>query len=298
MELLREALLQNGVPTETEYPMSRHSSFRIGGNAALAIFPRTREEMILSLRLIRERKVRYHVLGRASNVVFPDEGFVGAVLFTTSNREILVEGNLIRASAGALLYSLAVAARQASLSGLEFAHGIPGTLGGGIVMNAGAYGCSVQDICVCSEYFDTATGTVGELVGKEQKFSYRHSIYCENPDYVVLGATLRGTFDDPSMISARMEEFKQRRRAMQPLDYPSAGSVFKRPVGAFAGKLIEDCGLKGVREGGAEVSVKHAGFIVNRGAASAEDVKRLVARIQKTVLEKTGVMLEPEIRFL
>ncbi len=298
MEQLRNALLRRGVYTETEYPLSRHSSFRIGGNAALAIFPKTREEMIVSLQALTERNVPFLTIGKASNVVFSDDGFSGAILFTTAYRDCCVEENRIRAASGISLYSLAIAAEKASLSGLEFAHGIPGTLGGAVVMNAGAYGGSMQDVCVKSEYFDTNSGQIGEFVGSAQEFSYRESIYSSRPNYVILGATLQGVAEDPLVIRSRMEDYKQRRRTTQPLEYPSAGSVFKRPLGHFAGKLIEDCGLKGCREGGAEVSEKHAGFIVNRGGATAEDVRRLVERIQRTVLEQTGVSLETEIRFL
>ncbi|MBQ9805222.1 MAG: UDP-N-acetylmuramate dehydrogenase [Clostridia bacterium] len=298
MEQLRNALLRLGVHTETEYPLSRHSSFRIGGNASLAIFPKTREEMLVSLQMLTEREIPFLTVGKASNVVFSDAGFSGAVLFTTAFRDCIVEENTICAAAGITLYSLAVAAEKASISGLEFAHGIPGTLGGAVMMNAGAYGGSMQDVCVKSEYFDTESGKIGEFIGTEQEYSYRKSIYSSRPNYVILGATLQGKADDPCAIRARMEDYKQRRRTTQPLEYPSAGSVFKRPQGYFAGKLIEDCGLKGCREGGAEVSEKHAGFIVNRGGATAEDVKRLVERIQRTVLEKTGVALETEIRFL
>lgn len=298
MKELCHALARCGVHTETEYPLSQHSSFRIGGCAALAIFPKTRDEMIRSLQLILEHNVPYVTVGKASNVVFDDKGYAGAVLFTTAFRELSVKGDLICVSAGASLYSVAVAAAQAGLSGLEFAHGIPGTLGGGVLMNAGAYGGSLGDVCIESEYFDAKNGQIKVLTGNAQAFSYRSSIYLSNPNYTVLGATLLGTPDSQDAIRARMEDYKNRRRASQPLEYPSAGSVFKRPTGHFAGKLIEDCGLKGLRVGGAEVSEKHAGFIVNRGGATAEDVKRLVAQIQATVFEKTGVTLEPEIRFL
>lgn len=298
MEQLCRALAHCGVHTETEYPLSQHSSFRIGGRAALAVFPKTRDEMITSLQIILAEGIPFVTVGKASNVVFDDMGYAGAVLFTTAFREIAVENGLIRASAGASLYSVAVAAAQAGLSGLEFAHGIPGTLGGGVLMNAGAYGGSLGDVCIESEYFDAKSGRVEKLTGDSQKFSYRSSIYLSDPNYTVLGATLAGKPDEPDAIRARMEDYKTRRRASQPLEFPSAGSVFKRPEGHFAGKLIEDCGLKGKRVGGAEVSTKHAGFIINRGGATCEDVKRLVAYIQATVLEKTGVALEPEIRFL
>lgn len=298
MEQLRNALLRRGVRTETEYPLSRHSSFRIGGNAALAIFPKTKDEMIFSLQALADGNIPFLTIGKASNVVFSDGGFSGAVLFTTDFREIRTEGTRMYASAGVSLYSLAVTAEKNGISGFEFAHGIPGTLGGALVMNAGAYGSSMQDVCVKSEFFDTQSGEIGAFFDTEQAFGYRESIYSQRSNYVVLGATLQGHEDDPRAIRARMEDYRQRRRTTQPFEYPSAGSVFKRPVGHFAGKLIEDCGLKGYRVGGAEVSEKHAGFIVNRGGATAEDVKSLTEQIQSVVLEKTGVTLETEIRFL
>lgn len=298
MDRLCETLRLCGVPFQTAYLLSEHSSFRIGGNADVAVFPRTKEELLQTLDAVRRYDTPYLLMGRASNVVFSDDGFRGAVIYTTSFRSCSVSGNLISADAGATLFSLAVAAEQAALAGLEFAHGIPGTLGGALVMNAGAYGGCMCDVCVSSSYYDMETGNVGTVTGDAHAFGYRTSVYTLHPHYVVLDATLSLHADDPVLIRERMEDFKQRRRSSQPLEFPSVGSVFKRPEGHFAGKLIEDCGLKGLSVGGAEVSRKHAGFIINRGGATAMDVRRLVEQIQEAVLQRYGVELECEIRFL
>ena len=298
MRRLCEALVRNGVQTKTEYPLAEHSSFRIGGRAELAIFPKDRGELLLVLRQAASLGVPYVLIGKGSNVLFPDDGLRGAVIFTAGCRGVSIEGKNMTASAGESLFSLAVAAQRASLSGLEFAHGIPGPLGGALVMNAGAYGGCMGDVCVKSEYFDTETGEIGELCGNQHLFDYRSSIYEKNPSYAVLGATLCLKAGNAEEIRAVMEDYKSRRRASQPLEYPSAGSAFKRPVGYFAGKLIEDAGLKGYTVGGAQVSQKHAGFIINRGGATARDVHALVEHVQSTVLRQFGVELEPEIRFL
>lgn len=298
MERLRVALEGFGLHTESEYRLSEHSTFRIGGKCALAVFPKNEEQMLFALRLVCAYGVRFLLIGKASNVLFPDEGFDGVIIFTHAFQGCKIEENTVCADAGASLYSIAVAAKNASLTGFEFAHGIPGTLGGALVMNAGAYSGCMGDVCVSSKYFDLKSGEVKTVRGDAHEFAYRHSIYANHPNYAVLGATLNLTSGSECEIQARMEDFKQRRRTSQPLEYPSAGSVFKRPAGHFAGKLIEDCGLKGVREGGAQVSTKHAGFIVNLGGATARDVRALIEKIQETVFRKTGVTLEPEIHFL
>ena len=298
MDRLRIALENFGVHTEREYCLSEHSTFRIGGRCALAVFPKTEEQMIFTLQTVCARSVAFHLIGKASNVLFSDENFDGAIIFTHGFQSCRIENNRIFADAGASLFSIAVAAKKAELTGFEFAHGIPGTLGGALVMNAGAYGGCIGDVCVSSKCFDMESGDVRTFSATEHEFAYRNSIYARHSNYAILGATLELTPGAEEEIQARMEDFKQRRRASQPLEYPSAGSVFKRPVGHFAGKLIEDCGLKGVREGGAQVSTKHAGFIVNLGGATARDVRALIEKIQETVFRETGVMLESEIRFL
>ena len=238
------------------------------------------------------------VIGNGSNVVFSDAGYRSAVVFTGKCRKIQIDGDVVIADAGVSLSALASAVRDESLSGLEFAFGIPGTLGGAIYMNAGAYGGSMSDVCIASWYYDLATGHFGESLGDAQCFDYRKSVYQDHPERIILRATLQLKKGNRKTISEEMHTYWDKRRTTQPLDLPNAGSVFKRPEGYFAGKLIEDCGLKGLTVGGAQVSTKHAGFIVNVGGATCEDVKRLIEKIQTTVLQQTGVELECEIRFL
>ncbi len=298
MESLYRTLTAAKIEAVRDLSLAAHSSFRIGGDARLACFPRSREELLACLRLAREGGVTPIVIGNASNVVFPDEGLDGLVIFTGKCRQLRVDGETLHADAGATLASLAIAARDAALSGLAFAAGIPGTLGGAVLMNAGAYGGCMADICVVSDFYDAESNTVGSFSGEEQAFANRTSVYAQNPRYTVLGATLVLQRGVRAEIEAQMRELAARRRASQPLELPSAGSVFKRPEGHFAGKLIEDCGLKGMRVGDAEVSQKHAGFIVNRGGATAADVRALVELIRERVLHDTGVELECEIRFL
>ena len=298
MKELQQILTALGVECVPAYPLSKHSSFRIGGAAKLACLPKSREELLAALKTALRMGVRYAVVGNASNLVFDDLGFDGLVILTGGWKELSVRDTHLDVSAGTSLYRIATAARDASLTGAEFMYGIPGTLGGAIFMNAGAFGGSMADICLRSEYFDAQSGTTGWLEGEAQAFANRSSIYEKEPRYTVLRAELRLANGNREEIGATMEALMERRRTTQPLEFPSAGSVFKRPVGHFAGKLIEDCGLKGVRVGGAEVSQKHAGFIVNRGGATAKDVRELVELIRERVLREYGVCLECEIRFL
>ena len=298
MEQLMKKIYTLGVEWEQNCPLSKHSSFRIGGAADVALFPKSSDELCKTLSFLREQEIPVLVIGNGSNVVFSDAGYRGAVVFTGKCRSIKIENDLVFADAGVLLSALSSAARDESLSGLEFAFGIPGTLGGAIYMNAGAYGGSMSDVCISSWYYDLETGHFGESFGDAQCFGYRKSIYQEHPERIILSATLQLKKGNRKTISETMRTYWDKRRATQPLDLPNAGSVFKRPEGHFAGKLIEDCGLKGLTVGGAQVSQKHAGFIVNIGGATCEDVKRLIEKIQTTVLQKTGVKLECEIRFL
>ena len=298
MEQLIEKLQTLGIEWEQNCPLSRHSSFRIGGAADLALFPKSSDELCQALTFLRTQDVPILVIGNGSNVVFSDEGYRGVVVFTGKCRKIKIEGDTVYADAGVQLSALSSAVRDESLSGLEFAFGIPGTLGGAIYMNAGAYGGSMSDVCISSEYYDLKTGQVFGLLGDEQCFDYRKSIYQEHPEYIILSATLKLKKGKRRQITEQMRMYWEKRKNAQPLELPNAGSTFKRPEGHFAGKLIEDCGLKGLTVGGAQVSTKHAGFIVNIGGATCEDVKRLIEQIKATVLQQTGVELECEIRFL
>ncbi len=298
MERMRQELAAQGIRTQVDCPLSKHSTFRIGGKAELGVFPQSEAELVSVLQYVCDSALPYLVIGKGSNVVFSDSGFAGAVLFTEGVKGISVEGREIRAAAGETLTALSQTARDASLSGLVFAYGIPGTVGGAVFMNAGAFGGEMSDVCVKTAYFDTKTGKCGELTGQAHAFGYRTSFYEQNPHLVILSATCSLHAGEREEIGAQMEAYAEQRRTKQPLQYPSAGSTFKRPVGHFAGKLIEDCGLKGVSVGGAQVSEKHAGFLINRGGATAADVRELTELIQSRVFERFGVRLECEIRFL
>lgn len=293
-----ECFLQNGIPAQADCPLSELCSFRIGGRAGVAVFPRTREELILALRTVLREGAPFDVAGNGTNLLFPDGVYPGVLIVTRRMREADFSGAEVTASAGMPLPALAAEAMRRGLSGLEFAQGIPGTVGGGVFMNAGAFGGCMADVTVWSECFDTGTGEVLRFCGAEQCFGTRTSIYERNKRYILLGAGLHLTPGDPAAIARKTEDCRTRRARTQPLDLPSAGSVFRHPPGAFAGKLIEDCGLKGTRIGGAEVSTLHAGFIVNTGGATAADVEALIARIRETVLRRTGYRLECEVRTL
>ena len=298
MDTLLELLRNAGVDALENEVLSKHSSFRVGGAARAVVFPKSREEMILALSEAKRRGVRTLVLGNASNVVFSDEGYDGLVVFTGRCNEALCEGREIVASCGASLARIATLAQRNGLTGAEFLHGIPGTLGGAVFMNAGAFEGSIADVLVCSEYWNAESGEVGSLLQGAHDFSHRHSIYTDHGEMICLGARLRLSEGDPLLIRERMDDLMARRKRTQPLEYPSAGSVFKRPVGHFAGKLIQDCGLKGRTVGGAQVSEKHAGFIVNVGGATARDIRTLTETVRETVWKETGVLLECEIRFI
>ena len=298
MEQLIKKLQALDVEWELNAPLSLHSTFRIGGAADVALFPRSSDQLCQILSFLRANEIPTIVIGNGSNVVFSDDGYRGAVVFTGKCRKIKIENDVVFADSGVSLSALSSAARDEGLSGLEFAFGIPGTLGGAIYMNAGAYGGAMSDVCVCSEYYDLEAGQTFGLFEDGQCFGYRKSIYQKHPERIILGATLKLKKGNRKKITEEMRTYWDKRRTTQPLELPNAGSIFKRPEGHFAGKLIEDCGLKGLTVGGAQVSKKHAGFIVNVGGATCEDVKRLIEQIRATVLQQTGVQLECEVRFL
>lgn len=298
MKDLLEALKTRGIAVRENCLLSVYSSFRVGGVARAIAIPDTRERLVDALNLARASGVRFSVFGNASNVVFADEGYEGLVIFTGECKSYYLHDGSIYADAGVSLGKLSMLACERGLAGGEFLFGIPGTVGGGIFMNAGAFGGSMADICIASEFWNSETGEIGRLLGEEHRFSYRTSAYEVHPEWVILGAYFLFGAGDSAEIRAKMEDYLGRRKTTQPLEYPSAGSVFKRPEGHFAGKLIEDCGLKGYTVGGAQVSQKHAGFIVNVGGATAADIRALVLHIQRTVERETGVSLECEIRFV
>lgn len=281
----------------TEEPMWRHTTFRIGGPADYFLIPETREEIREILKICDAEGIPSFVLGNGSNLLVSDRGFSGAVIQLYRNMgELRVEGTKITASCGALLSAIAAAARNASLTGFEFAGGIPGTLGGAVVMNAGAYGGEMKDVLTRVTVM-TKTGEILELPAGDLEMGYRTSLV-KKAGYLVLEAEMGLKEGDPDEIRSIMKDLMERRTSKQPLEYPSAGSTFKRPEGYFAGKLIMDSGLRGYRVGGAQVSEKHCGFIINTGDATAEDVRRLMEYVTGRVQEKFGVSLEPEVKFL
>ncbi|MBR2765367.1 MAG: UDP-N-acetylmuramate dehydrogenase [Blautia sp.] len=278
-------------------PLSRHTTFRVGGPADYFLSPSSEAELFEVLNLCSREKIPWFVLGNGSNMLVSDKGYRGAVIQLFRNwQEVQVAGNMIFALSGALLARVASAARDASLTGMEFAGGIPGTIGGAVMMNAGAYGGEMKDILVQVTAM-TPHGEVRNYRADELDLGYRTSRFARSGE-IVLSARMRLAKGDASRIQEEMTRLSQERSAKQPLDLPSAGSTFKRPDGYFAGKLIMDAGLRGYRIGDAQVSEKHCGFVVNTGNASAQDIYLLIRHIQDTVMEKSGVMLEPEVRML
>ncbi|MFV0527992.1 MAG: UDP-N-acetylmuramate dehydrogenase [Lachnospiraceae bacterium] len=278
-------------------PMSRHTTFQIGGEADYLLLPHSFEEIRVIIELCRQEAVPYFVIGKGSNLLVSDSGYRGVIIKMTENLEqITITGERIEAMAGITLRTLARKAQRAGLAGLEFAAGIPGTLGGAVMMNAGAYGGEMKDVLHCIRVLNEA-GQILDIPVQSMEMGYRTSVVKTNR-YVVLGAVLQLQKDDPVQINHRMQELLDRRNASQPLEYPSAGSTFKRPQGYYAGKLIMDTGLRGCQLGGAQVSEKHCGFVVNKEHATAQDVKALMDKVEQDVYERFGVMLEPEVRFL
>lgn len=275
--------------------LSEHTTFRIGGPADYMILPQSEQELARVIKLCQSKNIPYFVMGNGSNLLVSDKGYRGLIikLYNQFN-EIEIVGNEIYAQAGALLTRIANLAAKAGLSGMEPASGIPGTLGGAVVMNAGAYGMEMKDVITRVRLLDKE-GRIFELTGADMNFGYRYSI-CMSKEYIVLGAWLKLESGEEQLIREKMREFKEQRTSKQPLEYPSAGSTFKRPEGHFAGKLIMDAGLRGYNVGDAQVSEKHCGFVINKGKASCKDVMELIEHVQKVVLEKYQVGLEMEIR--
>lgn len=280
-------------------PMSRHTTFRIGGPAKRMAYPSSREQLVLLLNFAEKSGADPLVIGNGSNLLAPDEGLNRLVIDTSAylNRVEQTAEHIIRADAGATLVRTADLACKLGLTGLEFAHGIPGTVGGGVCMNAGAYGGEMKQVLRSAAVLFPEEG-IRTLSCEELNLSYRHSLLTEHPEAVVLYAEFELTPGDPETIRAAMRELMAKRKASQPLEWPSAGSTFKRPEGHFAGTLIDHCGLKGLTVGGAQVSEKHAGFLINRGGATFVDMAELIRQVQQRVLVETGVTLEPEVKIV
>ena len=281
---------------EKDEAMSRHTSFRIGGPARRMAFPVTKEQLVILTGLAQECDARVVVIGNGTNLLAADEGLDALVINTSELCEIRkIDEVTLEADAGVSLARLATFACGEGLSGLEFAHGIPGTLGGAVCMNAGAYDGEMKQVLLsATALYEDGIRT---LSAEELELSYRHSVF-SHTDAIVLSARVGLVKGDETQIRDKMRELMERRKKSQPLEYPSAGSTFKRPVGYFAGTLIDQAGLKGTRVGGAEVSEKHAGFIINRGGATCRDVEELIAKVQSVIREKNGVELEPEVKIV
>lgn len=277
-------------------PLSKHTSFRIGGPAEVMAFPKMEGELSEVLKVSKELDTQFAILGAGTNVLAPDEGVRGLVICLKDcmNGMEALEGNRIRVMSGVTMSRAAVYASKLGLSGMEFAHGIPGTVGGGVYMNAGAYGGEISQICESVTVMNRL-GKMRTLSREEMGFSYRHSVL-EKTGEIVISAVLQLTQDTPESVMKRMKELLSKRSASQPLDLPSAGSAFKRPASGYAAALIDGAGLKGFQVGGAAISVKHAGFAVNLGGATAEEVKELLRQVSDRVFETSGIRLEPEVR--
>lgn len=278
-------------------PMNKYTTFQVGGEAECMVVVETKEELSKLVSYLGRIEQEFFVLGNGSNLLVGDKGYRGIILkLGPCLSAIRVEKNHIAAGAGALLSRVAFVARDAGLSGMEFAAGIPGSVGGGIVMNAGAYGGEMKQIVQMVRVMDRE-GEILTLDNDTMEFGYRTSIIRDRP-FIVLGVVLKLTPGDKEEINAKMTELMEQRRSKQPLEYPSAGSTFKRPEGYYAGKLIMDAGLRGYRIGGAQISEKHCGFVINAGGATAADIKEVIEETQERVLDRFHVRLEPEVIFL
>ncbi|MCM1316251.1 MAG: UDP-N-acetylmuramate dehydrogenase [Muribaculaceae bacterium] len=274
-------------------PLSAYVTFRTGGNCRALISINSPESAMEILKYLRSRNIKYFILGNGSNVIPADEGFDGVILLLKSDFSgISVIGNKIKCQSGALLSTVCMSAQRAGLSGIENLYGIPGTIGGALYMNAGAYGTEIADVIVSAEYIGE-NGSLCNIVRDDMELSYRHSIF-SGKNFLITSVTLELSTGEPEEIRRNMSECLNKRQSKQPLEFPSAGSTFKRPQGSYASLLIEKCGLKGLSCGGAQVSEKHSGFIINKGNATCADVLELCGKVQEVVREKTGYSLELE----
>ena len=289
---------EHGIKFLEHEDLSKHTSFKIGGPADFFVKPKNKEQVSAVVDYCEKNSVPLLPLGKGSNVLVSDNGISGVVMYFGSDfgKIELIDENTIYCEAGAGLAALCNFALENELTGLEFAYGIPGSVGGAVFMNAGAYGGEIKDVIVYADHVDK-NGKAGKFTGEELEMSYRHSVY-SGKEYFITGAAFKLKKGEKAEIKAKMDDLIGRRFDKQPMDKPSAGSTFKRPEGAFASALIDQCGLKGYRVGGAEVSTKHAGFVVNIGGATCEDVLRLIKDVQEKVKNDTGFFLEPEVEIL
>ncbi|MEG2931018.1 MAG: UDP-N-acetylmuramate dehydrogenase [Ruthenibacterium sp.] len=292
---IASALRESGIPFLLEEPLSQHTTFKIGGAAAVLCTPQSMLQLEQALAVCRARNARVYLLGKGSNILFADEGYDGVVLhLSEALGEIAVEDNILTAMAGATLAKVCLVAAEHGLAGMEFAYGIPGSVGGAVYMNAGAYGGEIKDVLQSAAFYDEA-GMLHTLSAQELLLGYRTSIF-EKKAWCIQSAAFRLKPGDAVEIHALMQDYARRRAEKQPLDMPSAGSTFKRPAGAFAGALIDRCGLRGHAVGGAAISNKHCGFVVNTGGGTCRDVLALTDEVCEIVGRETGYVLEKEVR--
>lgn len=289
---------EHGIKYLEHESLSKHTSFKIGGPAQIFAKPATKEQVSKIAVFCRENEIPLFPMGKGSNLLVPDEGLEGVIMNFGSefSKTVLLDEETIYCDAGTSLAALCNFALENSLTGLEFAYGIPGSVGGAVFMNAGAYGGEVKDVILYADHVDKE-GNTGRFTGEELEMSYRHSVY-SGKQYFITGAAFKLAKGDKTEIKAKMDDLLGRRFDKQPMDKPSAGSTFKRPEGAFASALIDQCGLKGYRVGGVEVSTKHAGFVVNIGGGTCADVLQLIKDVQEKVKNDTGYWLEPEVEIL
>lgn len=298
MKSIIDFLNSTGIPFEENVSGERLTSFRVGGAVRVVAKPKNPSQLKALLDRLDDEKIKNTVIGRGSNIVISDRGYDGVAVLLSEMKAWSVDSEKLHAGAGASLAAIASVAQSFGLSGLEFAHGIPGSVGGGIYMNAGAYGGEIAGVLIECECYDRQKREFVKLNNFDLGFSYRHSLLQEREELVATCATFGLVAEDENLVRDRMDALKAQRLEKQPLEYPSAGSTFKRPEGYFAAKLIDDAGLKGFSVGGAQVSEKHAGFVINRGGATCSDIVAIVEHIKTEVKEKFGVELECEIEFL
>ncbi|MBP1552518.1 MAG: UDP-N-acetylmuramate dehydrogenase [Oscillospiraceae bacterium] len=292
--MIKTFLKDNQIQFLQNESLKKHITFKVGGEAKFVAMPQTKHQAANLIKFLKENNIKYYIIGRGSNVIFRDEGFDGVIIKTSNMQNIEFIGeDKVYADSGVVLNVLCKTLQEKSLAGLEFCYGIPGNVGGGLFMNCGAYGGEISSAVCEVEYIDE-NGNFQKIDVKDCQFSYRHSIFQDN-NWFITGCTFKLTKGDKTQILSFMEDIMQRRIDKQPLDKPSAGSSFKRPVGYFAAALIDECGLKGYSIGGAQVSEKHAGFIVNTGNATCNDIVALAEYVEQTVMQKKGVAIEKEM---
>ena len=292
--MLKTFLTENNIQFLENESLKKHTTFKVGGNADFIAMPQDKQQAVKLLKFVTENDIKHYILGRGSNVIFRDNGFKGVVIKTANMQQIkYTDETTVFAGAGVPMNVLCKSLQEHSLEGLEFCYGIPGNVGGGLYMNAGAYGGEISNAVCEVEYIDENCD-VKTINVKDCDFAYRHSVF-QSKDWFITGCTFKLKKGDKEKILEFMEDIMQRRIDKQPLDKPSAGSSFKRPAGYFAAALIEQCGLKGCSVGGAQVSEKHSGFIINKGDATCSDIVALAEHVEKVVFEKTGVAIEKEM---